>query len=236
MSGTLLSIVQKAMARTGFRKPSSVAGNASDETQTLLALANEAGELIADAFPWQYLQTEGSITLVTSDQDYALPTDFLFMTAQSMWNRTAQRPVTISLTSTEWQYYKGWLAVAGLNLRARVQGDEIVIEQTITAAENGEQIFFEYRSKNWLTNSGGTGKAAFTLDTDICLHDEGLMVTCLKYLIKEQRGLDWQSDYMKYQQKLRTHASNNRVARVIRLSGQRTPTLGVTVPDGNFGV
>lgn len=237
MSGTLLSIVQESMARSGFRKPTSVAGNNSDNTQSLLSLANDAGEMIADAYPWQYLQTEGTFTLVTADQDYALPSDFMFFTSQTMWNRTSDRPVTIALTPTEWQYYKGWLSVAGLNLRARIQGGEIVIEQTVTSTENAQEIYYEYRSSNWLTAADGTtGKPEFTLDTDISKHDKGLMISCLKYLIKEQRGLDYQNDYSKYIKKLRTHTGNANGSRPINLSGKKLPYLGVAVPEGNFGL
>lgn len=235
MSGTLLQIVQDAMAECGFRAPTQVAGSSSDESQTLLRLANRAGTMITDAHPWQVLQKEGSISLVTSTQAYNLPSDFLFLTSQTMWNRDAERPVTIALTPSEWQYYKGWLSVAGLSLRARIQDTQIVFEQNITAAQNGQTVYFEYRSNAWCETNGGTGLARFQSDTDVSNLNRDLVTSCLVYLIKKQRGLDWEMDYQSYVKKLRTHMSNDNGARTARLSGEQMPYLGVSVPDGNYG-
>jgi hypothetical protein len=235
MAGTLLQIVQDAMGECGFRVPTGVASNSNDESQTLLRLANRAGTMIADAFPWQALQVEGTITLVTAQQNYAMPSNFLFYSPETMWNRTDNRPVTIALTPEEWQYYKGWLSIGGLNLRARIQESEFIFDQTITAADNGKVLYFEFRSSAWCETSGGSPLDRFTSDTDVCKFNRDLMSSALKYLILKQRGLDWQLDYQEYMKKLRTHMGNDQAPRIATLGGKKYPILSVVSPIQGYG-
>jgi hypothetical protein len=234
MSGTLLEIVQDAMAQAGFRAPTGVASNPSDETQTLLRLANRVGNDILKAHNWQQTQVEGSITLVSGTQTYSLPSALLFYSPETMWNRDTRRPVLLALTPSEWQYYKGWVFIQGLNLRARIQDSELVFEQTIDSSLNGNEIYFEYRTKAWVDSAVETPQERFILDTDICRFDRDLMSSGLLYRIKQQRGLDYQQDKVDFEIELRTHMANDNAARTVKLAGPRMPFIGVNVPDGNF--
>jgi len=234
MSGTLLEIVQDAMRQAGFRAPNSVAGNPSDETQTLLALANRVGNDILKAHNWQQTQVEGNITLVQDQQEYALPGQLLFYSPETMWNRDTRRPVLLALTPSEWQYYKGWIFIQGLNLRARIQESQIIFEQPIDTVNAGNEIYFEFRTKTWVDSSGGTPQERFLADTDVSRFDRDLMSSGLIYRIKKQRGLDYQQDQRDFEIELRTHMANDNAARTVRLGGPKMPFIGVNVPDGNF--
>lgn len=233
----LLTICQDALAECGFEILTSISGNSDTEARTLLALANRSGNEINKAHEWQQtLTSESSITLVLGVQTYDLPDDMLFYSPETAWNRDTRRPLLLSLTPSEWEYYKGWVFIQGLNLRARIIDKKLEIEQDIATSEVGQQIFFEYRSKNWLTDSVGNGKPKFTADDDIAKFDEFLMSACLRYHIKKQRGLDWQPDYQQFLLELRIHMGNDNGARIARLGGKRQPFIGVNVPDGNYGI
>jgi len=234
MSGTLLEIVQDAMAQVGFKTPTSVAGNSSTEAETLLALANRVGNDILKAHNWQQTQVEGSITLVMGQQNYPIPSQLLFYSPETMWNRDTRRPVLLALTPSEWQYYKGWIFIQGLNLRARIQESEIVFEQPIDTVNAGNEIFYEFRTKTWVDSAGGTPQERFLADDDVSRFDRDLMSSGLVYRIKKQRGLDYQQDQMDFEVELRTHMANDNGARTVRMSGPRMPFIGVNVPDGNF--
>jgi len=234
MSGTLLEIVQDAMRQAGFRAPTGVASNPSDETQTLLALANRVGNDIVKAHNWQQTQVEGGFTLIQDQQEYDLPAQFLFYSPETMWNRDTRRPVLLALTPSEWQYYKGWIFIQGLNLRARIQESKIIFEQPIDTVNAGNEIFFEFRTKTWVDSSGGTPQERFLADDDVSRFDRDLMSSGLLFRIKKQRGLDYQQDMIDFNTELRTHMANDNGARTLRMSGPRMPFIGVNVPDGNF--
>lgn len=238
MDGTLLEIVNDAMAECGFGKLDAVAGDECDEAQTLLALANRAGTTILKAHEWRQTQVEGSLTLVQDQQEYDIPSEFLFYSPETMWNRDTRRPVLIALTPSEWQYYKGWIFIQGLNLRARIQGDKFIFEQPIDVVNAGNKIFYEFRSKGWVesdpNNPPTSIKNRFDADTDVCFFNRDLMTACLVYLIKKQRGLDYNDDERYFYTQLRIHMGNDNAARTLRLGGPRMPFIGVNVPDGNF--
>jgi len=161
----------------------------------------------------------------------------LFYTTETMWNRDTRRPVLLALTPTEWQYYKGWVFIQGLNLRARLQGTKITFEQAIDASQAGQEIFYEFRSAAWCTNAAGDeAKQRFDADDDICLFNQDLMTENIKWRLKQQRGLEFQSDKLDYMVSLRTHMGNDNAGRRVHLGGRNMPYMGVNVPDGNFGM
>jgi hypothetical protein len=201
-TGTLLEIVNDALTEAGFPKLDAIAGEDDDESQTLLSLANRAGSMIKKAHEWRQIQIEGMITLVQDQQEYDLPAEMLFYSATTMWNRDTRRPVLLALTPTEWQYYKGWIFIQGLNLRARLQGQKLVFEQPIDTVNAGNEIFYEFRSAAWVSSDPGsppvTLKNRFDSDTDVSLFDRDLMSQCLLFLLKKQRGLDYVDDRAEY--------------------------------------
>lgn len=236
MSGTLLEICQDAMAECGFDEPDSITTDPGTEENTLLKLANRAGTSILKAHEWQQTQVEGNITLALGVQEYDIPAAMLFYSPETMWNRDTRRPVLLALTPSEWQYYKGWVFIQGLNLRGRIQDSKIVFEQAIDTVNDGNEIFFEFRASEWATSAspGFTPKERFTLDDDISKFNRDLMTASLVYRIKKQRGLEYGDDQAEYLLQLRIHMGNDNAARTVRLGGPRMPFIGVNVPDGNF--
>ena len=227
---SLLSIVQNACNEVGFPSPSAVVGN-SDAAQ-YLALVNREGESLS-RHPWQNLIKEHTFTLVTSDQDYALPTDYRYLIPSTQWNRSSKRRV-IWITSEEWQFHKGWTSVNGLNLRARIRNNEFEFEQTIAAGDNGKTIAFEYVSKYWTETSGGTEQQKFAADTDVGRVDEELLTLGLIWRFKKAKGLPYADDFGEYSKQLRLLKSRDGGARKINFGRPPDAILGVNTQEGDY--
>jgi hypothetical protein len=232
---SLLSICQDVAYEVGFPAPASIVNNDTQDAQQLLRLANREGESISQAHPWQILKEEGNVTLVTSDQDYSLPADFRYIIPMSTWNRSDKRIVINPMTSQEWQFLKGWTTINGLNLRARIRNNELEFEQTITSAENGEEIYFEYISKYWAETSGGTSQHKFQADTDVGRIDEELITQGVVWRYKKAKGLDWEPDFTEYMGLLSTTKARDGGSRSLNLGGSSIKSVGLNVPDRDYG-
>lgn len=228
---TLLSIVQDACDDIGFPTPATVVGNA--EAKQYLRLANREGNALA-RHDWQALKKEHTFTLVTADQDYALPTDFKYIIPSSAWNRDNQRSLIEPLTSEEWQFFKGWSTVNGLNQRARIRNDLFEFEQTITSGENGQTIAYEYISKNWCESSGGTGQTKFLADSDVAILDEELITLGLIWRFKKAKGLSFEADFFEYDRLVKEAKSRDGGARRVNLDRNIKHHLGVNTQEGSY--
>jgi len=228
---TLLSIVQDAADEIGWDRPSTVVGN-SDANQ-VLRLLNREGEALS-SWPWEILVKEDTFTLATSDQDYALASDFRYLIPSTQWNRDNKRAI-IWLNSQEWQFFKGWTTVNGLNLRARIRNGQMEFEQTIGAADNGKTIAYEYVSKNWTADSGSTAQQKFAADSDTSVLDEELLTLGLVWRFKKAKNLpDWQIDFQDYQNEVRQAKARDGGSRILRFGRGPVQHLGVNTPEGNF--
>lgn len=228
---TLLSIVQDACDDIGFPSPASVVGN-SDADQ-YLRLLNREGEALS-RWPWQALIKEDTITLSTADQDYALATDFRYILPETQWNRDDRRQL-VWLNSEEWQFFKGWTTVNGLNLRARIRNNELEFEQTIASGDNGKTIAYEYVSKYWTEDSGSTAQQKFAADTDTSVLDEEILTLGLIWRFRKSKGLDFEADLIEYNRQVELAKAHDGAARMLRLGRAVRQHLGVNTPEGNYG-
>lgn len=231
---SLLTIVQNACLETGFPSPDSVVGNTDQTPQQMLRLLNREGEILS-RYEWQALKKEGTITLVASDQDYALATDFRYLIPSAMWNRDDQRRVIEPLSSEEWQFFKGWTTVSGLNLRARIRNDQLEFEQTITTGDAGKTIAYEYISKNWVEDVTETAKSSFTADDDTGLIDEELLTEGLVWRFLKAKGLPFEAELLEYQRNVKQAQSRDGGRRKLDLAKSGFGFLGVNTPEGNYG-
>lgn len=235
---TLLTIAQDAADYIGFTRPGSIIGATSDTARRLLSMCNREGEFLSqDEPPWNELVIEGSITLVTADQDYALPTDYRHMIPDTTWNRESSRRVITPISPSQWQFYKAWDTVDGINFRARIRNSQLEFEQTITAADNGTVITFEYISKYWAI-SDGTGSAdqtRFANDADTVVFDEELFTQGVIWRLEKSTGLDWKDSFTMYEKLKRKKLARSNSARTLDRTGNSFGRyLGVNVPDDDY--
>jgi len=227
---TLLSIVQDAADEIGWDRPTSVVGNA--DARQFLRLLNREGEVLSK-WPWQALVKEHTFTLSTADQDYALPSDYRSMLPSTQWNRDNKRRI-IWITSEEWQFFKGWTTVNGLNLRARLRNNQFEFEQTITSSDNGKTIAFEYISKNWTLDSASNAQQKFAADDDTAVLDEELLTMGLVWRFRKAKGLDFATELAEYQAEVQRMKAQDKVARKLNLSNSLKTSLGVNTQEGDY--
>ena len=227
---TLLSIVQDAADEAGWDQPATVVGNT--DADQFLRLLNREGEVLSK-WQWEILVKEDTFTLATSDQDYALASDFRYLIPTTIWNRDNKRAI-LWLNSQMWQFFKGWTTVNGLNLRARLRNGEMEFEQTITSSDNGKTIAYEYVSKNWTADSGSTAQQKFAADSDTSVLDEELLTLGLVWRFKKAKGMDWQGDFQDYRQEVLSAKARDGGSRILRFGRGPVQHLGVNTPEGNF--
>ncbi len=232
---TLLTIVQDAVDRIGFgATPDTVVSNTDQTPKQMLALLNQEGEALSK-FQWEALVKEYTFTLVTADQDYATPAGFRYMIPDSVWNRDSKRPVRTPITSQEWQFYKGWSTVTGLTLRARIRNKELEFDQTITSADNGKTIAYEYVSSYWTEDSGGTAQGKFAADNDTGILDEELLTLGLIWRFKKAKGLDWEPDFIDYKNEVSQAKARDGGSRSLNLGSRLSAGLGANIPEDGYG-
>lgn len=234
---SLLTICQDVAAACGFGRPSSVINNTDTTALQLLALCQQEGDQLSKSKNWSVLVEEHTFTLSTADQDYALPADFRWIVPNTTWDRSDDRVVLNPITGEEWQFLKAWTAVAGLNRRARIRGGQLEFEQTITSADNGKTIAFEYLSKYWADiSAGGTPKARFTLDTDVSLIDEELFKLGVLWRFRRAKGLSYESELAEYVTQLNLTKSGDGGSRRINMGGSNfTGIQDPNVPETGYG-
>lgn len=233
---TLLTTVQKAARRVGVPRPNVVA-TATDPTVALLfELAQQEGEELARYGDWRALRKEKTFTTVAAETqtDTPIPTDFAGFIDETLWNRSARRPLWGPIDPAEWQAYKAQTTFPvrdGFTLR----GTSWLMQPTPTA---GQTIAYEYRSANWCQSSGGTAQSAWAADTDTGLISERLMRLGLIWRFKQARGLEWQTDHENYLSEVDSELAKERPRKIIDLKSggppQRIP--GLVVPEGNWNL
>ena len=235
---SLLTICQDVAYELGIGAPTSIVGSTDTNALQLLRLANKEGEDLSQKTLWQVLTKEHTFTLdgLTPTQTYDMPADFRSIIPSTTWNRDNKRVVINPVSPAEWQFLKGWTTISGLNLRAHFRGDQLEFQQTLTSADDGKTIAFEYLSKYWSETSGGTAQQKFAADTDVPKLDAELITQGIVWRFKKEKGLDWQPNYQEYTNLRNSIIARDGGARVVNMGrGEFGGELGVNVSDRGFG-
>jgi hypothetical protein len=233
---SLLTICQDVAYEIGFPAPATIISNSDANAKQLLRLANREGKILSRATSWQALKSVYTFTLATADQDYVLPTDFGWIIPSTTWNRTTKCMVLNPVTPQEWEYLQAWSGATGLNLYARIIGSQLVFQQTITAAQNGETIAYEYISSKWCQSALSVAAAAWAADTDTAKLDEELITQGIVWRFKKSKGLEWKEDFVEYEnQRNRLIARDGGMRKLNFGGGAGGAPIGVNVPDQGYG-
>lgn len=219
---SFLTLINNVQKRAGLEVTTNPTANANPTVKQLVALANVEGQDLALRHPWSVLQkreahealaAESQGTLVSIAADISTK----HIRHMTLWNETTTRPITGPLSPAEWSDLKG----LGIDYPAdhfRIYGGILYITPAPTAGDN---IAFEYISKNWCQSSGGTGQAAWAADTDTGVLDEDLMTLGVYWRFRADMGLDYAEAYADYER---------RVMDLINADGSK-PTLSM---DGGY--
>lgn len=174
---TLKTIIDEVCDAVTIDRFASVYGNGEPDAQTMLDLAQQAGDEISRRADWQNLLR--SKTLAASGE--TLPSDFQRLTPGGGVRSSSgnfARPVTNS---------GQWVIVAQL---ASPQPYYFVSNGTIRISPPSAAVgaIIDYLSKNWIVNSG-TFKDRFSVDDDTTLFPERLMAKNIIWRWRRKEGL-----------------------------------------------
>lgn len=232
---TLKQLCDAAREEVGYSKPNSYAAATDADGLQTFRLANRQGIALLDEHVlWQGLKKEATITLVAADQDYALETDFRYMIPSTSWDGTNERLALGPLTPMEWAFNQKSGIVFGLHWRWEIRNGELVLDQTVTSADAGTVLSYEYISKYWVAASDGADptKDRFDSDNDVQVFDDDLFIEGMIWRLKKAKGFDWAEDFAFYNNHLQKIKARDGGFRDIDVFNK--PALSVNVPEGSY--
>jgi hypothetical protein len=132
---------------------------------------------------------------------YALPTDYDAMVPRTQWDKSKHWEMLGPEDAQQWEWLLSGFISTGPRIRWRLYGDYF---QIWPGMSNSEYLGFEYRSKGWARNLGGTVKNSFTVDTDTCIYPDRVMVLMTKLKYFQAKGFDTTALYRDYLTELET--------------------------------
>lgn len=233
---SLLTIIQGAAKELKLVAPTTVIASTDPNAPQLLALANKEGKELVRRFDWQALQKEATFATVALEQQTTLAAigaaDFDHVIDETMWNRSQNWRVLGPLRPDEWQRKKASAAQAAIGNWFRIRGDAILFYPTPTAGEN---IYFEYISKNWCQSQSLTGQDTWTADTDTALIDEEVIRLGIVWRFRKAKGFDYGEDFRTYEAALESLFGGDAGNSAVDMVGE-PEMIGAHLPEGSWNI
>lgn len=179
--------------------------------------------------------TTASVSLTFAKQDYDLPSGYDRMISDTNWDRTNHWQNLGAKSSQEWQWLQGGVISVGPRERYRIYQNRIRIFAAVTTVYT---FAFEYVSGFWVVAAGGTAgtKAAYTVDTDLSVFPDDLMLAGLKYLWLKAKKLDYGIELAEFLRALSYCKAQDQPVPSMSLAPQQmTDLVGPwSVQDGNW--
>ncbi len=188
---SLLTVCQNTADEIGVTAPTTIISNTDATAIRLLRAFVRTGAVMAKK-NWHELIKTFSFSTSASEPQYSLPTDYRSLIPNTVWNQTTNRRVFI-ISPQLWSYEKS-VMTATFSDRFRLLGDDsgpdigklFTIHPTPAAVET---IFYQYYSKNWLTDAGATTELSVpTADGDLLIFDEELFTMGVIWRILKSLG------------------------------------------------
>lgn len=159
---TIATVITNVANEAGYTVESNILTSNETTTKQLLAIANRINRDIFEAYPWPKCYASGSITLATNTATYALPAAFSWYQYETFWNSSTRWRILGPMSEQEYADYRGFGLNPSVYQRFQIRGisnNELLINPTPTAAQNGNIIIFEYiadrsvRPKTWTAST-----------------------------------------------------------------------------------
>ena len=201
-------------------------------------LLNIAGDDLADLWNWQFLIATYTLPNGSGDAGaYEFPADYLRMVNQTQWEATTQRPLSGPLSPQEWQLLTNSSLGSVLDVSFRLRDGMIHISPD--TVEEGDDITFEYISRNWaIDSSNGTTPISECVNGgDIVLYDRNLISRMLKVKWLEAKNFDTTKAQADLNQTFALLTSSDKGAPVLNAAGSRGRMFINTwnAPDTGYG-
>jgi hypothetical protein len=192
---TLLEVVNTVARSVGHPTTASVPTSQDEAIQRLGYYANLAGNELLFMSNWEMLQKTATINIVADtvaqrEKAFPLPLDYRAMIDDTQWNRATQLPAIGPVNPQDWQ----WLVVRDAMITTRflwrIRAGQLWVKSP-PPPPNGQDLTFEYISKNWAV-SGATDapQASMLVDADYHIYDPNLMILYTRVKWFENEGYD----------------------------------------------
>lgn len=187
---SLLTIAHGVADECKGARPASIAGNTDPDAQQYLRLINKVGTRLMRIYDWQELRKERTFTSIAGEeQTGAIPDDFDRFIPETFWDRSSNNLLSGPITPVEWNGLKVQ-SFTSENKKFIYRGGSVFTQPTLGT---GVDMAFEYVSDEWATDTtGATGKTSMTVDTDLSLIDDELMIAITKYEWLKDEGQPYQ--------------------------------------------
>lgn len=149
---SLLTVVQNASVAIGLDEPSLVIGSTETQVKRLLRLLYEVGDEVIRTYDPNELIKTHTITLVASQNTYALPGDFRRAIFQTHWDNTSDTPLVGPMSAQKWESFLNATTGSTVEWYWRVYGagtQQFVVYPTPATGDAGTTLTFEYISTQW---------------------------------------------------------------------------------------
>ena len=196
-----------------------------------------------------YISTKDSATQVTLTQaattsgtgvaltfcktKYAFPSDYDRIEDRTQWDKSKHWEMLGPETAQMWQWLKSGYISTGPRIRWRIMGSYF---QLWPAVSDNEYLGFEYISNSPVRSAAGVPKPAFTVDTDTCIFPDGLMITGLKMMYQQAKGIG--SEFVsQYENLLSIAKANDAGSADLHMAPNPLNTLigWENLPDSGYG-
>lgn len=217
---TILSIVQRASAKIGIERPTSLFSSTEREHFELAETANDAARFIAERQDWQEIKRQVTITGNGETDAFDLPHDYDRMPKrQSVWTSRLECALEGPVDHDVWLGRLTQDIAVGLGSWTLL-GGQIAFYPVLT---DGETASYYYISGYYATDAAGERKAAFTADDDEFILDDELLRLGIIWLWKRDKGLPFEAAMADFMSLLDRKASDDRGARLMRMSRMTMP-------------
>lgn len=189
---TILTVIQNASLAIGIARPSAVFSSTERELVEMQAVANEAANVIAEAFDWQKLRKIATTAGDGIAEAFSLPADYgRMLTTASLWSSRFTWDMQHIVSSDEWLGITVW-PVNPLVGAWTVYGNELHILPIMGASETAKFFYI----KNQIVSGGQT---EFLADGDTFVLSERLLKLAIIYLWKQGKGQDFAAELSDYE-------------------------------------
>lgn len=176
----------------------------------------------------------GTTSLTFTQTKYALPSDYDRQINRTQWDKTNHWELLGPKSPQEWQYLKSGIVSTGPRMRYRILGGYFQIWPPTTTVS---QLGFEYTSNAWVTANDGTGKSAFSADSDTCIFRDRTMICGAKYEFFNIKGFDTTGFFRDYELQKAKEMSLDHGAPTLSLQPSGPPMFisPGSIPDSGYG-
>lgn len=190
LTATANDTLNRVAAETGLVQATDPWSSTDANFVMMKALLNVAGEELSQHYPWEFLIREHTFTTTTEDE-YDLPDDFLYLVNQTGWDRSNDVPLMGPLSPQDYSQLKG-RGLTDNTIYATFRLNRGKFKLLPDPMTSGLSLAFEYVSRNWVLDSSDGTSYIDSVQTgaDTPQFDRTLLSRFLKVKYLEAKGLD----------------------------------------------